>query len=121
MMDTVTKIMIDRSAEHYWNCNKRNQARPNKTDIADAVKRLDSLTQEEARMAAAQVLKATHAVDNTGGVRGVADIALGIDNRVAVVGDQVQVVVDQVQGVSDQVQDVNDKVTAVMDRAQNIF
>ena len=54
----------------------------NGTDIEDALKRLDSLTQEESQMAAAQVLKATHAVDETGRVRGVADIALGVDNKV---------------------------------------
>ena len=58
-------------------------------------------------MAAAQVLKATHAVDDTGRVRGVANIALSVDNRVAVVGEQVQ-------GVSDQVQCVNDNVTVAL-------
>ena len=62
----------------------------NRTDIEDAVKILDSLTQEKAQMAAAQVLKATHAVDDTGRVRGVADITLIVDIRVAGVGDQVQ-------------------------------
>jgi hypothetical protein len=75
----------------------------NGTDIEDALKRLDILTQEEAQMAAAQVLKATHTVDDTGRVRGVADIALSVDNRVA--------------GVGDQVQGVDDKVTAAMDGA----
>jgi hypothetical protein len=75
----------------------------NRTDIEDALKRLDSLTQDEAQMAAAQVLKATHTVDNTGRVRGVADIALSVDNRVA--------------GVGDQVQGVDDKVTAAMNGA----
>jgi len=59
-------------------------------------------------MAAAQVLKATHTVDDTGRVRGVADIALSVDNRVAGVGDQVQ-------GIGDQVRGVDDKVTAAMD------
>src|SRR6267154_5854534 len=93
----------------------------NSTDIEDALKRLDSLTQEEAQMAAAQVLKATHTVDDTGRVRGVADITLSVDNRGASVGDQVQGVVDQVQGVSNQVQGVNDKVTVVMDGAQYTF
>ena len=33
-----------------------------KTDLEDAVKRLDNLTQEEARMALAEVLKITHKV-----------------------------------------------------------
>jgi hypothetical protein len=88
-----------------------------KTDIEDALKRLDTLTDEEAQMAAAQVLKATHAVDDTGRARGVADIALSVDDRVADVGDQVQCVGDQVQGVGDQIQGVDDKVAAVMDGA----
>ena len=65
-------------------------------------------------MAAAQVLKATHTVDDTGRVRGVADIALGVDNRVAGVGDQVQGIGDQIQGIGARVQDVDDKLTAAM-------
>ena len=69
-------------------------------DIEDALKRLDSLTREEAQMAAAQILKATHTVDETGRVRGVADIALSVGNRVA--------------GVSDQVQGLNDNLTAAI-------
>jgi hypothetical protein len=69
-------------------------------EIEDALKRLDRLTQEEAQMAAAQILRATHAVDDTGRVRGAADIALSVENRVA--------------GVGDQVQGLDDKVTAVM-------
>jgi hypothetical protein len=32
--------------------------------MEDALKRLDRLTQEEARMAAAEILKLTHIVDN---------------------------------------------------------
>jgi hypothetical protein len=75
----------------------------NRTDIEDALKRLDILTQQEAQMAAAQVIKATHTVDDTGRVRGVADIAAGV-------GDQVQTICDRVQGV-------DDKVTAAMDGA----
>jgi hypothetical protein len=35
-----------------------------KNDVEDALKRLDALTQEEARMATAEVLKITHAVDD---------------------------------------------------------
>ena len=92
----------------------------NRTDIEDSLKRLDSLTQEEAQMSAAQVLKATHTVDETGRVRGVADIALSVGNRVAGVSDQVQGVSDRVQGVSDQVQGVGDQVQCVSDRVQNV-
>lgn len=42
--------------------------------MVDALGRLDKLTQEEVRMAAAQVLKATHHVDDR--VRGVGDRVL---------------------------------------------
>ena len=66
-----------------------------RTDIEDALNRLDNLTQEEVQMAAAQVLNATHAVDDTGRVRGVADIALNVDNRVAGIDDQVKAVDDK--------------------------
>jgi hypothetical protein len=61
----------------------------NRIDIEDALKRLDRLTEEEAQMAAAQVLKATHTTDDTGRVRGVADIVLGVDNKVTAVMDGV--------------------------------
>ena len=35
-----------------------------RTDIEDALKRLDKLTQEEGRMATAQVLKVAHTIDD---------------------------------------------------------
>jgi ribosome recycling factor len=35
-----------------------------RTDIEDALKRLDKLTNDEARMATAQILKATRNIDN---------------------------------------------------------
>lgn len=35
-----------------------------KNDIEDALKRLDTLTREEARMAIAEVLKVTHMMDD---------------------------------------------------------
>ena len=49
--------------------------------MEDALKRLDKLTQEEARMAVAQILKVTHTVDE--GLRGVADTVVTIDNTSA--------------------------------------
>ena len=55
--------------------------------MEDALKRLDKLTQEEARMAVAQNLKATHTVDER--VRGVANMAVAIDDRVARVDDKI--------------------------------
>ena len=58
-----------------------------RAEIEDALKRLDKLTQEEVRMATAQILKVTHTVDEN--VRGVRDEVLGVDSRVAGVGDNV--------------------------------
>ena len=73
--------------------------------MEDALKRLDKLTQEEARMATAQVLKVTHTVEE--GVRGVADKVVGVDDRVANVNDRVTV--------------VDNKVTTIIEGAQIIF
>jgi hypothetical protein len=57
------------------------------TDIEDALQRLDKLTQEEARMATAEGLKATHGIDNK--VEDVGDKVKGVDVRVKDVGDQI--------------------------------
>ena len=67
--------------------------------MEDALKRLDKLTQEEARMAIAQNLKATHTVDER--VRGVANTVVAIDNRVAGVDDRVAGVDDRVARATD--------------------
>ena len=76
-----------------------------KNDIEDALKKLDRLTQEEARMAAAQLLKVANTINSD--VMEVADNVLAVDNRVGNIGAQVQ--------------SIDDKVTAVMDGAQYIF
>ena len=55
-----------------------------KTEMEDALKRLDMLAQEEARMAIVENLRATHAVDER-----VADV----DDRLANVTDKVTVVI----------------------------
>ena len=68
-----------------------------RTEIEDALKKLDNLTQEEARMAAAQNLKATHTVDER--VKGVANAVMTIDNRVAGVDDQLQQTANDVDQV----------------------
>ena len=89
-----------------------------KTEMEDALKRLDKLTQEEARMAAAQNLRATHAVDER--VKGVADTVVAIDSRVAGVDDRVADVGDQVADVSDQVVDVSAQVVGVSDQVADV-
>ena len=65
-----------------------------RTDMEDGLKRLDKLTQEEARMATAQVLKVTHSVDER--VRGVADRVVDVDDRVAGVDERVRTVQDNI-------------------------
>ena len=69
-----------------------------RTDLEDALKKLDKLTHEEARMATAQNLKATHPVD-----------------------DRVKVVDAKVDSVSGGVKEVNDKVAVLIDRALTVF
>jgi hypothetical protein len=65
-----------------------------RTEIEDGLKRLDKLTQEEARMAAAQNLKVTHTVAGT---------VVAIDNKVDDVDDRVAGVDDRVQQMADQI------------------
>ena len=88
----------------------------NRTDIDDALKRLDSLTQEEARMASAQLLQITSAIDSE--VRGFVDNVIAADDRVAGVDDRVANVDDHVNDVDDKVKAVDDKLVAVIDGAQ---
>ena len=67
-------------------------------DIEDALKRLDRLTQEEALMAAAQILILTHT----------------IDHKVTDVGHKVTDVGNNVTGVGSKLNDVDDKVDVVI-------
>ena len=69
-----------------------------RTDLEDALKKLDKLTYEEARMATAQNLKATHTVD---------DRVKGVDAKVDSVGGEVK--------------EVNDKVAVLIDGTQTVF
>ncbi len=70
-------------------------------DIEDALRRLDKLTQEEARMASVEVLKITHSLEDN--VKNVADKVQGVD-------ETIQGVDDRVKGVDDRVKVVRDKV-----------
>ncbi|KAI0261203.1 hypothetical protein BGY98DRAFT_940678, partial [Russula aff. rugulosa BPL654] len=55
MIDIIVRIMVEK---------KYLKKLIGKTDIEDALKRLDKLTNEEGRMVTAQVLEVTHAVDD---------------------------------------------------------
>jgi archaellum component FlaC len=89
-----------------------------RTDIEDALKRLEKLTNEEVRMATAQVLKITHTVDDE--VRVVGNKVLDVDSKVAVVGDRVAGVGDRVARVDDKVAGVDDRVARVDERVAGV-
>ena len=73
-------------------------------DMGNASKRLDKLTDEEAQMAVAQNLKATHDVDQR--VRGVANAVVAVNDRVACVDGKVTSVDDSVNVFGDKVAEV---------------
>jgi len=73
-----------------------------RTDIEDALGRLDRLVQDEGLMAGAQGLKATHEVDD----------------KVKTVEGKVQSVDNKVQSVDDRVRDVDDKIDLIIDGVQ---
>jgi hypothetical protein len=63
-----------------------------RSDIEDALQRLDKLTQEEHRMATAQDLRATHRVDER--VKGVDERVQGVGDRVKVFDDKIDAIID---------------------------
>ena len=86
--------------------------------MEDALKKLDKLTHEEARMAIAENLRATHAVDER--VKGVTEQVLAVDDRVAGIDDRLANVDDKVTDVSDRLANVDDRVANVGDRVANV-
>jgi hypothetical protein len=90
-----------------------------RTDVEDALKKLDKLTHEEARMAVAQNLRATHNVDER--VKGVATTVAAVDNRVAGVDDRVAGVDSRVARVDDKVARVDDAVQMVGDNVAEVI
>jgi hypothetical protein len=80
-------------------------------DIEDALKRLDRLTQEEARMASAQLLKITNAIDSEVGE--IADHVLVVDERVAGVDGHVAGVDERVARVDEHVAGVDVRVAGI--------
>ncbi|KAH9037398.1 hypothetical protein EDB83DRAFT_1749952 [Lactarius deliciosus] len=96
MTDIITEIMVEvltifgiATKELRRGSAKRFLKRlAGRTDLEDAVKKLDRLTQEEARMALAEVLRVTNSVRDEVNV---------VDGRVADVGDKVQRVDEKVQ------------------------
>ena len=98
------------------------------TDVEDSLRRLDRLTQEEAKIAAAEQLKMIHNVegkvigvdkrvqDIEGNVKNVSKMVEGVDHRVQGIDDQVQSVDDKIQGIDDKVQGIDKEVKDVGDK-----
>ncbi|KAF8495911.1 hypothetical protein F5888DRAFT_1840219, partial [Russula emetica] len=113
MVDIITKIMVEVLNVLGIATKEIRQGRMKKylkklierTNIEDALKRLDRLTHEEARMAAAQVLKVANAVDDN--VQGIANNMVSVDNRVAGVDDRVAGIDDRMKDVHDGVDQMN--------------
>ena len=80
-------------------------------DLEGALKKLDRLTQEEARMALSEVLRLTHSVR---------DEVKVVDNKVERVGDKVADMGDEVADVGDKVEDVGDRVADLGDQVEDI-
>ena len=75
-------------------------------DLGSSLKKLDRLTQEEARMALAEVLRITHNVCGEVKV---------VDGKVESVEDKVDDMADKVENIGDKVQCVDERVQVIID------
>ncbi len=80
-------------------------------DIEDTLQRLDKLTQQEARMAAAEALVITRGISDK--VNDMDEKMEGVDSKVQGIDEKVQGVDNKVQGVDNKVKDVDDKVNTI--------
>jgi archaellum component FlaC len=87
-------------------------------DIEDSLERLDKLTQEEARMASAEMLRAMYSFD--GRVMGVDDRVKSVEGKVQDVHSDVHKVENKVQDVEGKVQDVRGDVQEVGHKVQGV-
>lgn len=98
MRDIIAKIMVEVLGIFAIVTKEIKQGRAKKylkklfgrTDIEDALSRLDNLTQEEAQMAIAQVLKVAHRVED--GVKTVGDDLKGVDDKINLALEDAKVV-----------------------------
>jgi hypothetical protein len=76
-----------------------------RTDMENALQRLENVTLEESRMTGAEALKAIHSVGNK-----VGDKVHGVQDALQAVHDKVGGVEDMLQGITEILQGVGDKV-----------
>ncbi|KAN0129873.1 hypothetical protein V8E53_012345, partial [Lactarius tabidus] len=111
MRDIIVKIMVEVIAILGIVTKEIGQGRTKRyfkkllgrKDVEDALQRLDKLTQEEARMAAAEALTITRGIDDK--VNVVDERLEGVDERVQSVDVKVEGIQDQVQIGVDSIQD----------------
>ena len=94
-----------------------------RTDMEDALQRLENVTLEESRMTGAEALKAIHDVgnkvgDNTDKMR---DALQAVHDRVGGVEGMLQGVTEMLQGGGDKVQGVDDRVNSVKDIGDKVI
>ncbi|KAI9430848.1 hypothetical protein H4582DRAFT_2133410, partial [Lactarius indigo] len=120
MTDIIVKIMVEVLSILGIVTKEIGQGRTKKylkklvgrKEVEDALQRLDALTQEEARMAAAEALAITRAIDDK--VKVVDDKVEGVDERVQAVDMKVDGIDDKVRIVDSNVQHVGHKVGSVI-------
>ena len=83
-----------------WCSEKRVNKLIGRTDLEDALNRLDKLTHEQAQMATTEAQKATLAIDETAG--GVAEQVTAVDDRVVSENDKIAEVINGAQIVISQ-------------------
>ncbi|KAF8485998.1 hypothetical protein DFH94DRAFT_678769 [Russula ochroleuca] len=116
LTDAIVKVMVEvlRILAIATKEIKQNRAKKflkklvGRTDIEDALQRLEKVTLEEARMAGAEALKAIHGVGNQ-----VGDKVDGVQDTLKVVEDKMRGVEGMLQGVGDILQGVDDKVKEI--------
>jgi hypothetical protein len=94
-------------------------------DVEDALQRLEQLTQEECRMAAAEALTITRGIDDKvqamgDKVTGVGDKVKEVDERVKEVDEKVEGVDERVQGVDVKVEGIDNQVRIIAGRVQSV-
>ena len=110
---TSMRFPIDIFPRVYLHTEKYLKKLFGRRDVEDALQRLDKLTQEEARMAAAEALTISRGIDDR--VKGVDKRLEGVDERVQRVDVKVEGIDDKVLSVDGKVQDVGYKVGSVIE------
>ncbi|KAI0291192.1 hypothetical protein B0F90DRAFT_402769 [Multifurca ochricompacta] len=107
-----TKSMTQRRIKKYL---KRLVGR---TDVEDALQRLDMLTQEETRIAVARNLEVTHEVD--GNVKAIKETTREVDGNVKVIREVMQGVSSNTKVMKEVAYEMDGKVKAMNEVTQNV-